>query len=50
MIKEKLGSVDEAIAAYEQALEIGADGLMDATKERIELAIKRLRSQSGTNE
>jgi tetratricopeptide (TPR) repeat protein len=41
MIKEGLGSVDEAIAAYKQALEIGK-GLPEAVKERIEAAIKRL--------
>lgn len=49
MIKEKLGSLDEAIAAYEQVLEIGADGLQEAVRERIELAIQRLSSQSETN-
>jgi len=46
MIKEKLGSIDEAIAAYELALEIGKGGLTDEVKERLELAIKRLRSQN----
>jgi tetratricopeptide (TPR) repeat protein len=44
MIKEGLGSENEAIAAYKQALEIGK-GLPEAVKERIEAAIKRLSPQ-----
>jgi tetratricopeptide (TPR) repeat protein len=46
MIKEGLGSVDEAIAAYKQALEIG-NGLTEAATERIKASIERLRLQSG---
>ncbi len=49
MIKEELGSIDEAIAAYKQALEIGADELSEVTAERIKSAIKRLRSQGENN-
>lgn len=42
MIKEGLGSVDEALAAYKQALEIGAGGLSEVTIGRIKAAIERL--------
>jgi tetratricopeptide (TPR) repeat protein len=42
MIKEGLGSVDEALAAYKQALEIGAEGLSEVTSGRIKAAIERL--------
>ncbi len=42
MIKEKLGSIDEALAAYKQALEVGAGGLSEVTSERIKAAIERL--------
>jgi tetratricopeptide (TPR) repeat protein len=42
MIKEGLGSVDEALAAYRQALEIGAGQLSDVTSGRIKAAIERL--------
>jgi tetratricopeptide (TPR) repeat protein len=42
MIKEGLGSLDEAIAAYKQALEIGTKGLPETAKERLKAAIKRL--------
>jgi tetratricopeptide (TPR) repeat protein len=42
MIKEGLGSVDEALAAYKQALEIGAGGLSEVTSGRIKAAIERL--------
>jgi hypothetical protein len=42
MIKEGLGSVDEALAAYKQALEIGAERLSEATNGRIKAAIERL--------
>jgi len=42
MIKEGLGSVDEALAAYKQALEIGAGGLLEVTSGRIKAAIERL--------
>jgi tetratricopeptide (TPR) repeat protein len=45
MIKEELGSEDEALAAYKQALKIGVDELSEVATERIESAIKRLRSQ-----
>jgi len=46
MIKEELGLVDEAIAAYKQALEIGAMGLPEIVKQRIKAAIERLSLQS----
>ena len=49
MIKEELGSVDEALAAYKQALEIGADELSEVATGRIKSAIKRLRSQGENN-
>jgi tetratricopeptide (TPR) repeat protein len=42
MIKEKLGAKDEALAAYKQALEIGADGLSQEAEQRINKAIERL--------
>jgi Tfp pilus assembly protein PilF len=48
MIKEKLGAKDEAIAAYKQALKIGADNLPQTVKERINSAIERL-SRTGNN-
>ncbi len=44
MVKEELGYVDEAIAAYKQALEIRT-GLTEASMKRIEAAIERLSSQ-----
>jgi tetratricopeptide (TPR) repeat protein len=49
MIKEGLGSANEALAAYKQALEVGAAGLSDVAKGRIESAIKRLSSQGENN-
>ena len=42
MIKEGLGAKDEALAAYRQALEVGADRLSQKAKQRIEKAIERL--------
>jgi len=43
MIKEELGAKDEALDAYRQALEIGADdGLSKKAKQRINKAIERL--------
>lgn len=42
MIKEGLGSVDEALAAYKQALEIGAGGSSEVASGRIKAAIERL--------
>jgi tetratricopeptide (TPR) repeat protein len=48
MIKEKLGSGTEALAAYKQALEVGADDLSEVAKKRITSAIERL-SQQGEN-
>ncbi|MDD5064187.1 MAG: hypothetical protein PHQ35_05440 [Phycisphaerae bacterium] len=42
MIKEGLGSVDEALAAYKQALETGAGQLSEVTSGRIKAAIERL--------
>lgn len=50
MIREGLGFVDGALAAYKQALEIGAGELSEAAMERIKLAIERLRSQGENNE
>jgi tetratricopeptide (TPR) repeat protein len=42
MIKEELGAKDEALAAYKQALEIGADRLSQKAEQRINKAIERL--------
>jgi len=42
MIKEKLEAKDEALAAYRQALEVGADRLSQKAKQRINKAIERL--------
>ena len=42
MVNEKLGEKGEAIAAYKQALQIGADNLPKTTEQRILLAIERL--------
>ena len=42
MIKEELGAKDEAIAAYRQALEIGADRLSQKAEQRVKKAIERL--------
>jgi Tfp pilus assembly protein PilF len=45
MIKEKLGERAEALAAYKQALEVGADKLSKANAEQITSAIERLKPQ-----
>ena len=50
MIKEELGSVSEALAAYKQVLEIGADELPEPVIERIKSAIDRLSQQDGGDE
>jgi len=50
MVKEKLGSGDEALAAYKQALEVGADVLSEAASERIASAIERVSLQDESNE
>ncbi len=50
MIKEGLGSVDEALAAYKQALEIGADELSETTSGEIKAAIERLSHRAENNE
>lgn len=42
MIKEKLGAKEQALDAYKQALEIGADKLPGDVKKEINEAIKRL--------
>jgi len=42
MIKEKLGARAAALAAYKQALKVGADKLSQTVKERISSAIERL--------
>lgn len=42
MIKEKLGAKEQAIDAYKQALEIGADKLPKEVREKINKAIERL--------
>jgi len=42
MIKEKLGARDEALAAYKQALKVGANTLSQTAKEQIGSAIERL--------
>jgi tetratricopeptide (TPR) repeat protein len=42
MVNEKLGAQTEALAAYKQALQIGADNLPRATEQRITSAIERL--------
>ncbi|MGA1979088.1 MAG: hypothetical protein ABSG99_00775 [Sedimentisphaerales bacterium] len=49
MMKEGLGSADEALAAYKQALEIGAKELSEVVKGRIKAAIERLSSQGENN-
>ena len=48
-IKEELGEKDQALAAYKQALQIGADELPQKTKLRIEKAIERLKSSEIDN-
>ncbi len=47
MINEKLGATAEALAAYQQALETGADKLPPLVVERIESAVQRLTEQGG---
>jgi tetratricopeptide (TPR) repeat protein len=42
MVNEKLGAKDKALAAYKQALQIGADNLPKTIEQRITSAIKRL--------
>ncbi len=42
MVEEKLGEPAKALAAYKQALQIGADKLPKATEQRIMAAIDRL--------
>lgn len=42
MVKEELGAKNQALAAYQQALEIGADKLSTETEKRIKSAIERL--------
>ena len=42
MIKEELGAKNETLAAYKQALEVGADSLSQKAKQRINKAIERL--------
>ncbi len=42
MIKEELGAKEQALDAYKQALEIGADRLSQGVREKIKKAIERL--------
>ncbi len=42
LIKEKLGANEQALSAYKQAYEIGADKLSERVRERIKEAIERL--------
>ena len=42
LIKEKLGSNDEALNAYKRVLEVGADQLTEIARQRITTAIERL--------
>jgi len=42
MIKERLGAKHEALAAYERALEVGAERLSQKAKQRINEAIERV--------
>ena len=42
MVNEELGAKDKALAAYKQALQIGADNLPKTTEQRITSAIERL--------
>ena len=48
MIKEELGSWTEALSAYKQALEVGADELSEAAKRRILSVVERV-SQAEEN-
>ena len=43
MIKEKLGKKADAITAYKQSLDVGAQSLSEADKERIKKAIEKLK-------
>jgi tetratricopeptide (TPR) repeat protein len=45
--KEKLGARSEAIAAYERALQAGAETLSEPARQRITEAIERLSRQGG---
>ena len=49
LVSEKLGSRDEALAAYKQALETGADTLSDKAKDRIKKAIERFNLEKSKN-
>jgi tetratricopeptide (TPR) repeat protein len=49
IIKEKLEAPTEALAAYEQALQVGTNVLSDVAKERINSAIERLSRQAGND-
>jgi Flp pilus assembly protein TadD len=42
MIMDALGNKDEALAAYQKALELGVDSLSDKSKEQIKEAVKKL--------
>jgi len=42
MVKEELGDKPQALDAYKQALQLGADKLSDVVKKRIDSAIQRL--------
>ncbi|MHC4433337.1 MAG: hypothetical protein ACYTBS_15980, partial [Planctomycetota bacterium] len=42
MINEKLGAKAEALAAYERALEVGAETLSPQARQEIERAVERL--------
>jgi len=42
MVKEELGDKPQALDAYKQALQVGADKLSDVVKKRIDSAIERL--------
>jgi tetratricopeptide (TPR) repeat protein len=48
MINEELGATAEALAAYERALETGADKLAPPVVERIKSAVERLTEQGGS--
>ena len=50
MIKEELGEATQALAAYKQVLETGADTLPEKEKEQINVAIERLSQQNERNE
>jgi len=46
LVKEKLGEVPQAVAAYKQALEKGKETLSEVVKERIKAAIERFSQQN----